>query len=77
MNTSRNIGSPHPHITKNREGRWYIFYLVRRNLDLVYREYMWHGTAKSESENLGGNKCFENAERPNILKLKKMGEKIL
>ena len=52
-----------------------IFKLVRRTLDLVYRGSQWHDTAKSESENLGGNKIFRNAERENNFKVEKVGHK--
>ena len=35
----------------------------------------WHGVEKSESENLGGNNIFENAERKNNFEVEKVGRK--
>ena len=42
-----------------------IFHLVNQIPDLTDRVLRWHGIEKSESENLGGNKIFENAEHEN------------
>ena len=43
--------------------------------DLAYRSLSWNGAEKSESENLGGNHIFENAERKNIFEVEKVGRK--
>ena len=50
-----------------------IFNSARGMLDLVYKGSPWHGAAKSE--NLGGNKIFENAECENNFKVEKVGPK--
>ena len=44
-------------------------------LDLSYRGSTCHGTIESESENLIGNKFFENAERENNFEVEKVGHK--
>ena len=60
----------------NSAGNWNIFDSVRGTSDLAYRGLLWHGAEKSESENLGGNKIFENAEREDNVEVeKKWGHK--
>ena len=49
----------------NSERNCDIFNSVSSTLDLAYRKYLGHGTAKSKNENRGGNNIFENAERKN------------
>ena len=39
--------------------------------------FSWHGVEKSESENLGGNNIFENAERKNNFEGENVGAKNL
>ena len=43
--------------------------------DISDRNAPWHGASKSESENLGGNNGFENAERKNNFEVEKVGRK--
>ena len=52
-----------------------IFDYIKVKLDISYRRSLWHGTAKSESENPGGNRIFENDERKNNFEFKKDGHK--
>ena len=47
-----------------------IFYFVSRTSDITYGGFLWHGAVKSESENIGGNKIFETAERKNNFEVK-------
>ena len=49
----------------NKSNNFSIFDLIIRTSDLSYRVSRWHGIVESESENIGGNKIFENAERKN------------
>ena len=72
MNPSRTTRVPHPHITNTRQGICKIFNLVKRTLDLALRGSPWHGKAKSVSENLGGNKIFENDERKNNFEVERV-----
>ena len=66
-----------PIVTKipeyNRANNCNIFKLIIKPLDLAYMVLPWHDTMKSESENLKGNKCFENAERKNNSEVEKVG----
>ena len=66
MSPSRIIRIPLPHITITRQVRFDMFDSIIWMLDIVYRGILWNGAAKSESENIGGNKNFENAEHENI-----------
>ena len=50
-----------------------IFTSFRSTSYLSFIIYMWHGKAKNESEKLGGNKSFENAERENNFEVEKVG----
>ena len=59
----------------NRVNNCKIFDLASRPSYLSYRGSEWHGTMKSESENLRGNKIFENAERENNSEAEKFGHK--
>ena len=43
--------------------------------DIVYRSLAWHGVAKSEIENLGGNNIFEKSERKNNFEVDKVVSK--
>ena len=69
MNPLRTIGISHPQMTRTTLNNCDIFDLVRRQLGISYRGLVWHGKMKSESENLRGNKIFENAERQNNFKV--------
>ena len=75
MNPSRTIGIPRPQINRTRLNNFDIFDLFISPSDLSYRLFEWHGTMKSESENLTGNKIFENVERGNNSKVEKVGHK--
>ena len=53
-----------------------IFDSFRGKSDLAYRGSPWHGAAKSESKNFGGNKTFENSECENNYEVGNFGTKI-
>ena len=63
----------------NRASNCNIFDLVRKTSDISYRGSLWHGTMRSESENLVknyiGNNIFKNAERENNFEVEKLGAK--
>ena len=52
-----------------------IFDSVSRISYIFYRGSPCHGAAKSEGENLGGNKNFENTEQENNFEAEKVGRK--
>ena len=68
----RTIGIPRPQINRISLIKCGIF-------DLVSRGSLWHGTMKSESENLadklGSNNIFKMLSAKMMLKLKKLGAK--
>ena len=70
MNLLITIGRPFPNITSTRLSNCYI-------RDLVRSISPWHGTIKSESENLRRNTNFKNAELKNNFQVEKLGAKIL
>ena len=73
MNPDGSIGTiiPYPNSVVN----CVIFNTVSTNLDIFYKGLLWHSAAKSESENLGGNNTFENAERKNNFVFETFGRK--
>ena len=73
MNPSRTIGIPRPQITRTSQGSFNVFNSIKGESDLADRGLSWHGGAKSESENLKGNKFFKNYERKNIFEVEKVG----
>ena len=75
MNPSRTIRIPRPQITSTRKGSCDIFDLVSRTSDLSYMGFLWYGTDKIESKNLGGNTNFENAESENNFEAENVGHK--
>ena len=81
MNPSRTIRTPRPHNTRAIANNCEIFDLVRMTSYLAFRFLTWYGTIESESENLlrkiRGNKTFKMLSAEIILKLKKLGAKIL
>ena len=52
-----------------------IFNSISSKSDISYRGSSWHGTAKNERENLGGNIIFENYERENKFEVEIVGRK--
>ena len=75
VNPPRTIISMRPQITITRQGIFFIFNSVKRTLDITYRSAPWHGAAKSEGENLGGNNIFKNAERENDFEVENVQRK--
>ena len=57
----------------NRANNCKNFDFIRRILNFSYRGSLWHDTEKGESEKLGGNKFFEDAERENNFEVEKVG----
>ena len=50
-----------------------IFESIRGMSIISSRGSTWHGVAKTEIENLGGNKIFESAQRGNNFEVEKVG----
>ena len=73
VNPQGSIGTIIP--DTNSGSNWKIFDAVIRTSDLSYRNLSWHGAAKSESVNLGGNNILENSERKNNFEVEKVGRK--
>ena len=68
---------PRPQITITSQGSFNIFNSIRRTLDLSIIGFTFHGGAKSESENLKGKNKFKMPSAKIILKLKRLGAKVL
>ena len=73
MNPQRPIVTMVPE--SNSARNFYIFNSIKGALDISFRGLPWHIAAKSESENIGGNNIFENAERENNFEVEKVGHK--
>ena len=59
----------------NTSNKYEIFNLVSSPSYFAYKIPEWHGTAKSESENLLGNIVFKFFERINNVEVEKVGRK--
>ena len=72
MNPLRTIRSPRPQITKTIMINCDIYNSVSRLQDIAYRYLAWHGTIKSENEDLRG-KEIENTECKDIFEVENFG----
>ena len=65
------------HMTPDNLGFVPARWCISGTSNIANRSTLWHGKVKIESEYLGGNNFFEHAEQKLVLKLKKLGAKVL